>query len=107
PARVLARLRSLCPCLRRYRGKLALGLATILAATVFGLLAPILVGRGVDALKTSLAGGTVLRYALLIVATALVQGVFTYLQRLVLVTMSLDIEFDLRNVYFAHLEPQP
>jgi len=104
---VLARLRYLYPYFLRYRKKLVLGLATILAATVFGLLAPILVGRGVDALRTSLTGGTVLRYALLIVAAALVQGIFTYLQRLVLVTMSRDIEFDLRNVYFAHLETQP
>jgi len=65
------------------------------------------VGRGVDALKTALLSGTVARYALLVVAAAFVQGIFTYLQRLILVTMSRDIEFDLRNLFFQRLEAQP
>ncbi|HEY8020106.1 MAG TPA: ABC transporter transmembrane domain-containing protein, partial [Thermoanaerobaculia bacterium] len=64
-------------------------------------------GRGVDALKTALLSGTVARYALLVVAAAFVQGIFTYLQRLILVTMSRDIEFDLRNLFFQRLEAQP
>jgi len=104
---VLARLSFLFPYFRRYRAKLVWGLLSILAAALFGLLSPLLIGRGVDALKTALAGGTVARYAALVVAAAVVQGVFTYLQRLILVTMSRDIEFDLRDLYFAHLEKQP
>jgi ATP-binding cassette subfamily B multidrug efflux pump len=104
---VLARLSFLFPYFRRYRAKLAWGLLSILASALFGLLSPLLVGRGVDALKTALAGGTIARYALLVVGAAFVQGIFTYLQRLILVTMSRDIEFDLRDLYFSHLEKQP
>ncbi len=104
---MLARLSFLFPYFRRYRWKLVWGLLSILAAALFGLLSPLLIGQGVDALKTALTGGTVARYALLVVGAAVVQGVFTYLQRLILVTMSRDIEFDLRDLYFAHLEKQP
>ena len=43
----------------------------------------------------------------LIVGVALVQGVFSYLQRMILVGMSRDIEFELRNQYFSGLETQP
>jgi len=104
---VLARLSFLFPYFRRYRGKLAWGLLSILAAAIFGLLSPLLIGRGVDTLKTAFTTGAVARYALLVIAVAAIQGVFTYLQRLILVTMSRDIEFDLRDLYFAHLERQP
>jgi ATP-binding cassette subfamily B multidrug efflux pump len=104
---LFARLAFLFPYFRRYRTKLVLGLLSILGSAVFGLLTPLLVGRGVDALKTALTSGTVARYALLVVAAAFVQGIFTYLQRLIMVTMSRDIEFDLRDLYFAQLEKQP
>ncbi len=102
-----ARLAFLFPYFRRYRTKLVLGLASILAAALCGLLTPLYVGRGVDALKASLGAGAVARYALLVVGASIVQGVFTYLQRLILVTMSRDIEFDLRDLFFAQLEKQP
>jgi ATP-binding cassette, subfamily B, multidrug efflux pump len=36
-----------------------------------------------------------------------VRGFFTYAQRMILVSMSRDIELDLRNEYFAHLERLP
>ncbi len=104
---MFARLAFLFPYFRRYRTKLVLGLLSIFGSAAFGLLAPLLVGRGVDALKTALTSGTVARYALLVVAAAFVQGIFTYLQRLIMVTMSRDIEFDLRDLYFAQLEKQP
>jgi len=104
---LLARLAFLVPYFRRYRAKLVLGLGTIFFSSLFGLLTPLLVGRGVDALKSALGRGTLARYALLVVAAAAVQGIFTYLQRSILVTMSRDIEFDLRNLYFRHLESQP
>ena len=42
-------------------------------------------------------------YAALLVAVAAARGVFTYLQRMVLVTVSRDIEVDLRDDLFAQL----
>ncbi|HEV7517732.1 MAG TPA: ABC transporter ATP-binding protein [Thermoanaerobaculia bacterium] len=101
------RLTYLFPYFRRYKRKLVLGILAIFASVACGLLNPLLVGHGIDSLRAALTGGTVLRYALLIVGASAVQGVFSYLQRMILVTMSRDIEFDLRNAYFAHLERQP
>ena len=37
----------------------------------------------------------------------MVQGVFNYLQRMILVGMSRDVEFEIRNEYFDRLERQP
>jgi ATP-binding cassette subfamily B multidrug efflux pump len=101
------RLTYLFPYFRRYKKKLLLGVLTIFGSVAFGLVNPLLIGHGIDSLRAALTGGTVLRYALLIVGVAALQGVFTYLQRTILVTMSRDIELDLRNDYFGHLERQP
>ena len=40
----------------------------------------------------------------LILAVAVVQGAFNYFQRMTLVAVSREIEFDLRNEFFSHLE---
>jgi ATP-binding cassette subfamily B protein len=104
---VFKRLVYLWPYLRVHRRKLILGLLSILASVTVGMINPLLVGRTIDALRESVTPGTLLEYGLLIVGVALIQGVFSYLQRMILVGMSRDIEFEIRNQYFACLETQP
>jgi ATP-binding cassette subfamily B protein len=97
----------LWPFLRGHRRKLIYGQLSIVASAVVGLASPLLVGKAIDALRADISRGTLLTYAALIVGVSLVQGVFSYLQRLILVGMSRDVELDLRDAYFAHLETQP
>jgi ATP-binding cassette, subfamily B, multidrug efflux pump len=101
------RLSYLYPYLKRYKGSLVWGILTIVASVAFGLVNPLLIGRGIDSLRSAVTAGKVLTYGLLIVGFSALQGVFSYLQRMILVTLSRDVEFDLRNDYFAHLEGQP
>jgi ATP-binding cassette subfamily B protein len=101
------RLSPLWPYLFRYRRKLILGLLTIVGSVIIGLANPLLVGAAIDAVLAKVSGVELLRRAGLIVGVSVLQGVFTYTQRMILVGMSRDIEFDLRNDYFASLERQP
>jgi ATP-binding cassette, subfamily B, multidrug efflux pump len=101
------RLAYLWPFLRGHRRKLILGLLSVLASVAVGMASPLLVGRTIDALRTDVSRSTLLTYAALIVGISVVQGLFSYLQRMILVSMSRDVEYDLRNVYLAHLEKQP
>lgn len=101
------RVLELIPYFRRYRGRLISGLASILSSVALGLLTPIVVGRAVDTFVEDPSRRTLLTYAGLVVVITLVQSIFIFLQRLLLVTMSRNIEFDLRNEYFAHLEKLP
>ncbi|HEV8578486.1 MAG TPA: ABC transporter ATP-binding protein [Thermoanaerobaculia bacterium] len=101
------RLIYLWPYLRPHRKKLVLGLLVIVVSVALGLVGPLLVGRAIDAVRHRASGTTLLGYAGLIVGFTLLQGLFSYLQRMVLVAMSRDIEFDLRNAYFGSLEKQP
>src|SRR5689334_24784243 len=82
-------------------------MAAILASVVIGLLGPLLVGSAIDAVRRGVSYGVLLGYAGLLVAIAFVQGIFSYLQRMILVAMSRDVEFEMRNAYFESLEKQP
>jgi ATP-binding cassette, subfamily B, multidrug efflux pump len=103
---VLKRLAVLWPYLRPHRRKLAIGLFTVFLSVVVGLMTPLLLGQGIDTLRRNVSRETLLGYAGVILAITFVQGVFSYLQRMLLVSMSRDIELDLRNDYFSALERQ-
>lgn len=104
---MLKRLAYLWPYLRRHKRKLVLGLLSILASVAVGMVNPLLVGRAIDSLQASVTWQALLAFGGLIVGVALVQGVFSYLQRMILVGMSRDIELEIRNEYFERLERQP
>jgi len=71
------------------------------------LAAPWILRHAIDDLQAGVTGTKLGRYALLVVGTALVSGVFRYLMRQTLIGISRDTEFDLRNDFFAHLQRQP
>lgn len=100
-------LRALGPYFRRYRGRLAAGLGSNLLSAVIGLAAPILVGRAVDAFREQVTSATLLRYAGALLLVTLLMGVFSFGQRMLLVTLSRNIERDLRDDYFRHLQTLP
>jgi ATP-binding cassette, subfamily B, multidrug efflux pump len=97
----------LVPYFLPYRRQLVLGLAAIFASVAIGLAAPLLIGAAVDRFQEQPSSATLLFFGVLLVLVALVRGVFTFLQRRILVTLSRDIELDLRDEYFAHLERLP
>ena len=100
-------LKALWPFLRPYRNKLWQGLGTIVASVAIGLLNPVLIGRGIDAVRAGAGMGTLAVFAVAMIGVTIVAGTFNYLQRMILVAMSRDIEFDLRNRYFERLELLP
>ena len=100
-------LAGLLPYFRPYRRAITIGILTILASVVVGMATPLLVGDAVDSFRTAPSFRTLALYAGLLVLVAAVRGVFTYLQRMILVTMSRDVEVDLRDAFFAQLERLP
>lgn len=99
-------LHYLLPYFKKYRRALLSGVLAILVSSTIGLLSPLLVGWAVDALRLEVRMATLLRYAALLVGVAAFRGVFTFLQRKILVTMSRNIERDLRDRFYASLQSQ-
>jgi ATP-binding cassette subfamily B multidrug efflux pump len=104
---MLERLRPLFPYLKRYRWSFAWGGVALIIYNVTKALVPIVVGGAIDDLRLHLSTGVIARSGLKLLGIALVSGTFLYITRQVIIGASREIEFDLRNDLFAHLETQP
>ena len=89
----------------RYRLRYAAGIACLLGSRALAMTLPWLLGMTVDAIRSSTP--VVTRYVAVIGAIAVVQGVVRTFSRFVIFNIGRDIEYDLRNDLFRHLEAQP
>jgi ATP-binding cassette subfamily B protein len=104
---MLRDLRPLFSYMRRYRWGYVWGSLSVIATNIVSVQGPRILGKAIDYLKQNGATrNTILFYAGLLVAVYLVKGVFLYAQRWILIGVSREIEFDLRNDLFKHLEKQ-
>jgi ATP-binding cassette subfamily B protein len=93
--------------LSRYRRDLGLGALCVVGAAVFSLAKPLIVGTAVDVLRGDLSRASIVRFSLLYVGAALVQGVFLYLHRWIVIGASRKIEYDMRGQFYDHLQSLP
>jgi ATP-binding cassette, subfamily B, multidrug efflux pump len=101
---MLRSLRPLLPYLKKYRTGYVLGALTVLFNNGIWILFPLVLGWTFDSLKTGTTRGKLAQYALLLMAVAIGKGIFQFLTRWIVIGISRDIEFDLRNDLFRHLE---
>ena len=102
-------LRDLAPLysyMRRYRWGYLWGTLSCICTNAIWVLFPQVIEKAIDAMGHGAARGTILFFAGLLVAIALIKGVFLYAQRWILIGISREIEFDLRNDLFRKLEKQ-
>jgi ATP-binding cassette subfamily B protein len=92
--------------MRRYRWGYLWGTLSCICANGAWVLFPQILQRAIDALDHGVTRERILVFAGLLIAIALVKGVFLYAQRWILIGISRDIEFDLRNDLFRKLEEQ-
>src|SRR5258708_32128758 len=100
---MLESFRTLWPYMRRYRRSLVLGMGSLVLKDVFGASIPLVIRSAIDSLTAGRPWIVVLRFSLLLAVVALTKGVFQYWMRVILIGISRDIEYDLRNDLFARL----
>jgi ATP-binding cassette, subfamily B, multidrug efflux pump len=96
-------LATLLPYLRQYRRGLALGVGALVAKDILAAALPLVIEHGVDSLMRGFVLRTLLDLSALLVALSLLKGFFQYWMRVIIIGISRDIEFDLRNHLFNHL----
>jgi len=100
-------LRPLFPYLKKYRLGLLLGALCVFGTNGIWVLFPQVLGRAVDDLNKGVLRHKLGTYALLLIAIAAGKGIFQFLTRWIVIGVSRDVEFDLRNDLFQHLESLP
>jgi ATP-binding cassette subfamily B protein len=91
----------------KYRRTLFTGFACVLGSAGFSLLKPLIIGNAVNALGGTFTRAMLVRYGLMLIGAAAVQGVFLYLQRKIIIGASRVIEYDMRNDFYQHLQRLP
>src|SRR5215472_10208709 len=101
---MLKNLKPLFPYLKKYRVTLFWGALTVFFNNGIWVLFPQVIRRAVDDLNRGATRQKFMTYALLLLAVAATKGVFQFLTRWLMIGISREIEFDLRNDLFARLE---
>src|SRR5262250_547632 len=97
-------LRPLLPYVKRYRWAYLFGTACVFLHNGIWVLFPLVLGKASDDLNQGVTRHKLVVYAGLLLAIAVSKGIFQFLTRWIVIGVSRDIEFDLRNDLFARLE---
>jgi ATP-binding cassette subfamily B protein len=91
------------PYFWRYRRGLSLGFGALILKDLFAAGQPLVIGIAIDRLMKSFELRTLLLFAGLLILLSAIKGLFQYWMRVIIIGISRDIEYDLRNDLFGHL----
>lgn len=91
----------------KYKTKLFWGMLFILISNAATVYLPILLKDSINTLQKDATSEKLLQYALLIVATSIIAGIFRYLIRQTIIVVSRLIEYDLRGDFWEHIQKLP
>ncbi|HYE25853.1 MAG TPA: ABC transporter ATP-binding protein [Clostridia bacterium] len=97
-------LRPLFPYLRKYWKGLVAGGITVLFNNGIWILFPLVIKRAIDDLNQGVTHQKLIYYSLVLIAVAGGKGIFQFLTRWIVIGISREIEFDIRNDLFRKLE---
>jgi ATP-binding cassette subfamily B multidrug efflux pump len=103
----MSAFRRLLPFVFRYKQRFIIGLGCVVVTTAIQLLSPWVLKNAVDDLNLGVTRTKLALYAGLLLAIAIVGGLFRYLMRRILIGASRDIEYDVRNAFYARLQQMP
>ncbi|MFA7290205.1 MAG: ABC transporter ATP-binding protein [Melioribacteraceae bacterium] len=91
----------------RYKSKLAFGILFILLSNFGQVYIPLILKNTIDELQQKVTLEVIIKNVLLIVATALISGVFRFFIRQTIIVISREIEYDVRQDFWAHIQKLP
>lgn len=91
----------------KYKTKLFLGFLFILLSNLGTVYIPLVLKDSINALQQNVSYDALVRYAVLILIASLVSGVFRYYIRQTIIVVSREIEYDLRQNFWQHIQKLP
>src|SRR3954469_25763047 len=104
---IVSPFRRLLGYVLRYKRAFVLGLICSFATTAITLVAPLVLRSAVDDLTAGVTRSKLLAYGGALLGIGMIGGLFRYWTRSILIGASRDIEYDMRNDFFAHLQSLP
>ncbi|HEX6907248.1 MAG TPA: ABC transporter transmembrane domain-containing protein, partial [Terriglobales bacterium] len=98
------RLQPLFPYFKKHRWGYALGSVCVLLQNGIAVTIPLLIGHAIDHLRHGVSRRGLLIDAALILGVTCAKGAFLFLNRKIVISISREIEFEMRNDIFRHLE---
>ncbi|HYZ84385.1 MAG TPA: ABC transporter transmembrane domain-containing protein, partial [Bryobacteraceae bacterium] len=95
--------RRVWPYIWRYRRNLGLGMGALVIKDLVQAVQPLVLGWGIDTLTRQFQLQQVVWFAVALIGISAFKGIFQYWMRVILIGMSRDVEFDMRNDLFNHL----
>src|SRR6188474_412110 len=99
--------RRLLPYVLRYRRQFSLGLICVVLSSTFQLLSPWVLKFAIDDLARAVTRQKLVTYAALLLGVTCVRALFLFLMRRIIIGASREIEYDIRNAFFARLQEMP
>lgn len=93
-------LETAVPYLSRHRRGIALGLGALVLKDVAGAAIPLVIKNAIDAVTAGEPLAALYRFCVLLLAVAGCKAFFQYWMRVILVSISRDVEFEMRNDLF-------
>src|SRR6202047_3704487 len=97
-------MRPLLPYLKQHSWGFAFGTLCIVLSNGAQAGLPRVIGNAAQSLSSGVTRHKLLVFTLEVLGLAVVRGIFLFLTRWIVIGISRDVEFDLRNDLFAHLE---
>ena len=80
-----------------------MGIGALIVKDLLGAALPLVIKYGIDSLTSGFRLRIVVEFAAALVLLSLLKGVFQYWMRVIIIGVSRDVEYDLRNDLFSHL----
>jgi ATP-binding cassette subfamily B multidrug efflux pump len=99
----LSKLSRLVASAKKYRVRLTLGVVCVTVSNLAATVSPLVLKHAIDSLGTLISKERLLYFGSLVVLFAVLEGIFLFLMRRIMIGASRLMEYDLRNDLFAHL----
>src|SRR5215210_7211390 len=90
-----------------YKTRLILGALCVVGSALFSLAKPLIIGNAVNALGGGFTREMLIRYGLMLIGASIMEGIFLYLQRWIIIGASRHMEYDMRRDFYGHLQKLP
>lgn len=91
----------------RYKNKLVLGIIFILLSNIGQVYIPIILKDSINELEKNADVRLIVQNVLLIMGTSALAGIFRYMIRQTIIVVSREVEYDLRQDFWAHIQKLP